>query len=282
MSQNPYEELSQLHPATKDLSGKYYWLLLPGIARDVLTKKAWENLELAKKHGDNDYISFMQAYLTREGYKVNDLSEIDNLTSFRDIIQAKEKIKIEIKIKNPETRVDAKSQISNDRSKSGFGTGNITGCSTHSKSKERQHKQALRIQERLAGQYEKLLIKDSVIIDAMLKLGYEIPDNKYVILTDLRRSIIKYIAENDLQIGVTFKLDGVLRRVLGTSDTQMSYYDLKQRLSTCLTTDHPSSRIESVEADPAGTTMIKHASEKSEKSVKPNRIKTKIKNTVLT
>lgn len=233
--ENRYEKLSQYHPSIKDLNGKYYWSLLPGLTKEILIKKAGENLELAKEHEDNEYIEFLEGYLRREGYEV-DLE--DTSRSLEESINKKPKIKLQITLKKPTSTPQTQ------------GAHNEIRPNTHSKSKTKQHNQALQIQKYLSTKLEKCSIQDPNYLKAIEELGYRTLDqDKLIRVADLRRSIIIYVAMNDLQDGMGFRLDSRLKTVLGDRP-ECSYYELKAILARRLL--QPSSQIVRT-SDPGGS-----------------------------
>lgn len=282
---NRYELLSQFHPCLKihdspvidlttdteaTLALRYYWKLGCFLTKDILLKKASDNFKLAISTKDTEYLGFLETYLKKEGYEI-DLKKDVALQDLESCINQKPKIKLQISMKTP-------SPITK-----------IEEPKTHSKIKTKQHEQALVIQKLQESKQEKRLnIKDSTFLNAIRQIGYLIPSDGSIGLEKLKRVIIIYISQKDLQVGSCFRLDERLKYILYglpkiSADSPnsipkkaltCSYFELKAVLSQ---------RLSQIENEPATDNLFATQEAEENPDIKPiNRIPVKkVKNIIV-
>jgi len=211
--ENPYNSLSEVHPIyiTKNLkndkdnqqnesAAKYYWILSLNLSRDILFKKAWENIELARSLSDTFYLDFLTQKLLRDGYKIIENLDSISCEDFESVIKEKEKIKPIITLKQSTSKPSLLKK---------------------NKMHKRENTQTI------------ISVKNSDprFLTGLKKVSYKISNDMNIIISDLKRSIIIYIAKNNLQRGTNFICDSVLTSLLYLKeDSQESYYNLRKIL----------------------------------------------------
>jgi hypothetical protein len=247
---NKYDILSEFHPTSKDfvneLSEKYYWKLGQFMPKDILLRKASDNCKLAISLQDTEYLLFLQTFLNKEGYEI-ELRQEDSLLlqELEKCIMEKPKAKINITLKRPITNTKSTNFDLRSNQMGNFSRyeKNPDELNTHSKNKSKKHEQALAIKKQLESQQEGIVVNDLLFLDAIKQIGYKmtttsltgLPDpgmghvtGRFINASALRRVIIIYISQKDLQVGApNFRLDDRLKDILASPDNLVSYFDLK-------------------------------------------------------